>query len=337
MSTDSGYKKYLKLPIRNDRKPLQELLPLDQPLRVLIDPCDICNFRCEFCFQSRENFTGSKMQPEIFNKIAEQLLEFERPINVVHLYGLGEPLINEHLPEYVFKLKSNNLAKEVAVTTNGSLLNEDMSRRLADAGLDRLSISLNGITDEHFKKIAGVSIHFDEIYEQIQYFYQIRKQCHLHVKINGECFREDEKEKFVYLFKDCTDSLNIDHVVNVWPEIKVAEDGRERMYDYDLENLENVDKDRKAVCPLMFYELLIHSDGLVSPCAVDYKFRRENLGSILNTSIKDIWTGERLREIRKQALEGGKIAYEVCNDCQYAECAATVNITPYRDELLKKY
>lgn len=55
------YKKYLEAPIRSDRKPLHEMLPLSQPLRVLIDPSDVCNFRCDFCFQSKMNFRGTTM------------------------------------------------------------------------------------------------------------------------------------------------------------------------------------------------------------------------------------------------------------------------------------
>lgn len=334
---EKNYREYLRTPIRSDRKPLHELLPLDQPLRVLIDPCDICNFRCDFCFQSKKNFVGSKMTTLIFDTIVNQLMEFERPINVVHMYGLGEPLINENLPDFIFKIKKNNVAKEVAITSNGSLLSKELSHKLINAGLDRLSISLNGINDEHFKSIVGVNVNFDRMYEQIKYFYSIREKCHLHVKINGDYFCEEDKEKFVYLFKDCTDSLNIDHVVNVWPGLEVTENDTQRMYDYDLENLKMKESGRKAVCPLMFYELLIHSDGSVSPCCVDYNFKNENLGNVLCDNIKSIWEGKKILEIRRQALRGENISYEICRDCQYTKCAATVDITPYRDELAKKY
>lgn len=333
----SDYKQYLTAPIRKDRKPLQELLPLDQPLRVLIDPCDICNFRCDFCFQSKKSFVGTKMTPQIFDTIVEQLLEFERPINVVHMYGLGEPLINEHLPEYIAKLKEKNVAKEVALTTNGSLLNEELSSRLIDAGLDRMSVSLNGICDEHFKSIVGVNVNFESLYQQIRHFYDIREKCHLHVKINGDYFSEEDKERFVDLFKDCTDSLNIDHAVNVWPGLEVTENKTQRMYDYDLDNLNRKESERKAVCPLMFYEMLIHSDGLVSPCCVDYGFKNQNLGNVLHDKIKDIWNGAELLELRRQTLRGEKSNYKVCGECQYSECAATVSITPYRDQLIEKY
>ena len=88
MIVDNHYKKHLTTPIRKDRKPLHELIPLDQPLRVLIDPCDICNFRRQFCFQAYDSsFKGRVMFMELFEKIVKQLQEFERPINIIHLYG----------------------------------------------------------------------------------------------------------------------------------------------------------------------------------------------------------------------------------------------------------
>lgn len=334
---NKDYKTYLAPPIRNDRKPLQELLPLDRPLRLLIDPSDICNFRCNFCFQSKGNFHGQKMTWEVFDKIVGQLREFDGPINVIHMYGLGEPMVNERLPQFVESIKKNKLAREVAITSNGSLLNRKLSEELIDAGLDRLSISLNGVDNEDFKRIVGVKVDFEKMYQEIQYFYKIRGKCHLHVKINGEDYTEEKKEKFVELFKDCTDSINIDHVVNVWPGLEVTPTNGKRMYDYNLKGLLNEEDILPPVCPLMFYELLIHSDGSVSPCAVDYEYKEENLGNIMKVSLKDIWNGEQLRRMRIESLKGEHIDYKVCTECNYTQCAATVNITPFRNEILKKY
>lgn len=333
---EKDYEKYLTMPIREDRKPLHELLPVAHPLRLLIDPSDICNFRCEFCFQSKTKYPGIKMSMETFNRIIEQLKDFKEPINVIHLYGLGEPLVNSDIPDFVRIIKSTGVAREIAITTNGSLLTKEMADRLAAAGPNRISISLNGICDEHFKKHVGVAVDFERMYRQIQYFYSIRGNCHLHVKINGDYFSEEEKAEFVRLFKDCTDSINIDHIVNVWPGLKVSEK-KQRMYDYDLDNLNNQGNGRPPVCPLMFYELLVHSDGRVSPCAVDYEFDKQNLGSIYDTTLADIWNGSQLKQMRLNALEGSVSCYKACNHCEYTNCASTVNITPYRDALIPRY
>lgn len=335
---DENYLKFLSTPIRSDRKPLQDILPVERPLRLLIDPCDLCNFRCEFCFQSKEDFRGRKMNKETFDLLVEQLKDFGEPINVVHLYGLGEPLINELVPYFVKTLKENNLAKEVAITTNGSLLNHELSENLVNAGTDRISISLNGVSRESFKKNVGVSVDFDRVFHEVEYLCSVKKNCHIHVKINDEEYNEEEKKKFVTLFYGVADTINIDHIVNVWPGIEVIKGQSHRMYDLDFVGSTKLsDNNKNKVCPLMFYELLVHCDGSVSPCAVDCGFQKENLGSIYNQTIKEIWNGEKLRKMRIDSLKGNSIGYQMCKVCNYPECAATVDITPYREVLLKKY
>lgn len=323
----------IKNPIRKDRKPLQELLPLQQPLRVCIDPCDICNFKCEFCFQSHDvNFKGTIMAEETFMEVVKQLKEFESPINIVHLYGLGEPLINQHIPDFIEILKREGVAKEVAITTNGSLLKRELSKKMIDAGLDRLSISLNGINNEQFEKLVKAKVDFDNIYSQIKWFYLNRQQCHLHVKINGECFTKEEQKRFVDLFENITDTINIDHVVNVWPGLEVIQEKSEKRTLYDMDT--SLQFAGQAICSEMFYEVVIHSDGTVSPCGVDHGYHKENLGNIFDMPLKDIWNSKKREEMLLSNLRGGQISYSPCNNCKLPYCAQTVNLEQYREELL---
>ncbi len=333
---EQDYRKHLKVPIHEDREPLQELLPLRQPLRILIDPCDLCNFRCHFCFQSKMDFHGGSMSEQTFARILDQLRDFEEPINVVHLFGLGEPLLNKKVPDYVRLLKESKVARETAITTNGSLLAEDISRRLVEAGLDRLSVSLNGIDDVSFQKNVGTHVDFEQVYKQIQYFYKIRGACHLHVKINGESFDEAQRAQFVSLFEDWTDSINIDHIVDVWPGLEITGGGGQ-MYDSEVFDWKASADGRRIVCPQMFYELLIHCDGSVSPCCVDYGYQMENLGNVYESNIQEIWNGSRLKGLRVQELRGENSGYTFCRECTYPSCGSTVEITSCRDKLLKKY
>ena len=327
MMTD--YKKYLTTPIRKDRKPLQKLLPLDKPLRVMIDPCDTCNFRCSFCFQSQYDFgKGSQMSIETFDRVAAQLAEFDGPINIIHLYGLGEPMINKNLPFFIKTLKARKLAKEVAVTSNGSLLTHEFSDSLIEAGLDRLSISLNGLSDEDFKRIVGVTVSFEKIYKEIQYFYQHRKQCHLHVKINSECFHEEQHARFVELYKDCTDSMNIDHVVNEWSGINIVGSAG-NLY-------EGGSAQKPNICIDMLYEIVVHPGGEISPCNIDYKYKKQNLGNIFDSTIKEIWNSKRLHTLQIENLTGCFCSYDICKTCNPGTYA-TVDISQYKEELLFKY
>lgn len=216
--------KKLTPPIRKDRKPLQDLLPLKQPLRVNIDPCDICNFKCDFCFQCKDTgFKGSIMTTDMFERVVDQLKEFAEPINVVHLYALGEPFINKNMPLFIRRLKEEGVAKEVKTTTNGSLLSPEMIDGILEAGLDEISISLNGLKDEDFKRIAAANVKFDQMYDNLKYLYERRGSCHVHIKIIGDYFSKEEQKYFIEKIGEHADTINIDGLTNHWSGLEMTQ------------------------------------------------------------------------------------------------------------------
>ena len=322
--------KELTPPIRKDRKPLQDLLPLRQPLRVNIDPCDACNFRCEFCFQCKDTgFKGSLMTTEMFEKTLEQLKEFEEPINVVHLYALGEPFLNKNMPYFIRRLKEEHAAKEVKTTTNGSLLSPAVIDGIISAGLDEITVSLNGLKDEDFRRIAGADVNFQKMFENLKYLYKKKGKCHVHIKIIGDYFNENEQRYFMEKAGECADTINIDGLTNHWSGLEIARGGRQ----YRIE----AQPDEWAVCALCFYELTVHCNGTVSPCSVDWQIQNETLGSITETTLKEIWESKKRKDLLVSFLEGTEIPYRACRECEYPNSGASVNLEPYREELLKKY
>lgn len=322
--------KKLTPPIRKDRKPLQDLLPLSQPLRVNIDPCDVCNFKCDFCFQCKDTgFKGSIMTVEMFERVVEQLKEFDEPINVVHLYALGEPFINKNMPLFIRRLKEEHVAKEVKTTTNGSLLSRQVIDEIIDAGLDEISISLNGLKDEDFKRIAGADIKFDDMLENLKYLYEKKQNCHIHIKIIGDYFSPEEQQYFIDKIGDYADTINIDGLTNHWSGLDIGEGGKQYTVSEKT--------DSWTICALCFYELTIHSNGTVSPCSVDWQIQRETLGSVRDTSLKQIWDSQKRKDMLVSFLKGTQNPYQACRDCEYPSSGASVNLEPYKEDLLKKY
>lgn len=324
--------KELTPPIRADRKPLWELLPLKQPLRVNIDPCDACNFKCDFCFQSKsKEFKGNIMTAETFEKTLAQLKEFDVPINVIHLYGLGEPLVNKKIAWFIQRIKEEHVAKEIKTTTNGSLLTHALIDELVEAGLDEITISLNGLNDKDYERITGVKINFDEMYDNIKYLYTHRKNCHVHIKIIGDYFSEKEQASFVNMIGDYADTINIDGATNHWSGFQ---DSVKEQQQYNVGG--GTFKDW-PICAFCFYELVVHSDGSVSPCSADWQKDKQNLGNITETSLKEIWESEKRREMLISFLKGTENPYMACRKCEYPGSGAGVNLEPYKEELLKKY
>ena len=222
-------------PYSKDRKPLIELLPLTQPITMYIDPSSICNFKCEFCFQSNrdalKSMNLSQMSLETLKIIITQLKEFKNPIKMIHLHGFGEPLLNKYFPQMVSLLKDSNVAQRIATTSNASLLSNNLSNSIIEAGLDQIHFSIYGLEDSAYKTFSHRKISFSKIVENIKYFYQYKTQyadktghnCHIHIKMNKDYFSKDDCQRFLDIFGDYCDSIFLDGVANIWYGIDVSD------------------------------------------------------------------------------------------------------------------
>lgn len=117
---------------------------------------DRCNFRCFYCLPNGEPPLARKETILTFEEIARAAEIFvSLGIEKIRLTG-GEPLIRKDVPKLVAKLaRLKPELKDIALTTNGF----DFPRHadaLKNAGLDRVTISLDSLNAENFKDITGV-------------------------------------------------------------------------------------------------------------------------------------------------------------------------------------
>lgn len=105
-----------------------------------------CNASCLYCPHGVMPVTGRDMETQVFEKLVPAMAR----ARLVYLQGWGEPLLNPHLPDWVETASRQGC--RVGTTTNGTLLTSEMARRLTDAGLDILTISLAG-TDDRADKV----------------------------------------------------------------------------------------------------------------------------------------------------------------------------------------
>jgi cyclic pyranopterin phosphate synthase len=153
-----------------------------RPIRDLrVSLTDRCNFRCFYCLPHGEPPIAPKEQLLSYEEIEYVCDIFvELGIEKIRLTG-GEPMMRRDIETIIEKLtalKAKGL-QDLALTTNGYFL-PDRAQALKDAGLDRITISLDSLKPGTFKQMTGVDV-LDRVLAGIEAAKQARLEP---IKIN---------------------------------------------------------------------------------------------------------------------------------------------------------
>ena len=175
----------------------------NRPIRDLrVSLTDRCNFRCFYCLPHGEPPIAPKEQMLSYEEI-EYVCEIFVSLGIekLRLTG-GEPMLRRDIETIIGKLtplKASGL-RDLALTTNGYYLPE-RAQSLKDAGLDRVTISLDSLKRDVFKRMTGVDV-LDKVLAGIE----AAKEAKLEpIKINAVVVRghnEDEVADFAEFARD---------------------------------------------------------------------------------------------------------------------------------------
>lgn len=327
-----------------NRTRLEEVIPLSTPFILFVDPSSKCNFRCRFCPTGHHDIirnTGRwqcQMNFELYKKIIDDIKEFDKALKILRLYKDGEPLLNRNFDKMVRYAKDSGFVERVDTTTNGYLLNSDLGRKILDAGLDRINISVNGMSDKQFFEFTKVKVNFDKYVNGIKKFYEIRDgnsyRCEICIKTTGDFLSDKDKEKFYDTFGDYCDRIFIENASPCWHGFDVeAHSGiniskTKGIYDQSLNGEVNV-------CPYIFYSTTINSDGTVSLCFLDWQHQML-IGDIKKEPLKKIWNSDTLYKYQMMNLQNKRRDHPVCGTCGQLIYCMPDDIDPYVDILTEK-
>ncbi|MFK8027857.1 MAG: GTP 3',8-cyclase MoaA [Gammaproteobacteria bacterium] len=136
-----------------------------------ISVTDRCNFRCTYC-----------MPKKVFNSdyqflVRDDLLSFEEITRLAELFvqqGVrklrltgGEPMLRKNLDVLVTELSSISGVEDIALTTNASLLTLRRAKQLKEAGLDRITVSLDAIDQDTFVRMNDMNVSVQKVLDGI--------------------------------------------------------------------------------------------------------------------------------------------------------------------------
>ena len=285
---------------------------------ISIEPSNRCNLSCLECPTGTRSLTREKgeFSMEAYRKI---LNEKAKDLLYLNFYFQGEPFLNKDITEMI-NLASNEKIY-TSVSTNAHQIDEELARKIVKSGLNRLIISIDGVSQEVYEKYR-VGGELAKVIQATQNVINEKKRLSTNfpkIVFQFLVFRHNEHQ--IEDVRQLGKEMGVDKV-----EIKTAQ-----IYNYrqNTEDIPSIDKysrykkDKNGIyqiknkmpnrCWRMWHSAVITQDLNVLPCCYD-KDATYKLGNLQELSISEIEQAKEYTAFRQQIIQN-RAAIEICQNC----------------------
>ena len=292
--TDKPYLEYRRMWMENPK----QFIARKFPIHLDIEATNRCNLKCTFCDKL------PYLKPEEFGDIDYNLYKrivdegVEKGLCSIKLSYRGEPLLHKRIADMVGYARKKGIL-DVYFNTNAMLLTESKSKALIDAGLNRISISVEGTDPDAFEQ-ARIGAKFDRIKKNTERLLNIREKAGYNfplVRMQTVALPGIDLEEYAsYWASYCDETAAIDYK-------------------------EAVERDRKLVdpewaCPQLWQRMTIEWDGRIMPCNND-DYRLLSPGSVKDNSAEKCWSASVVELARELHRLGRSHEVDACNGCPW--------------------
>ena len=298
------------------------------PLYLQVELHQICNLRCEMCPitvpEARAKYiTDDHLSWELYEKIILEAEKYDCPS--LNPQGTNEPLLYQNLEDHIKFAKKHGFI-DIMMNTNATLLSEERSKKILEAGLTRLRFSLDAATKETFEKIR-IGADYESVMKNIERFVELRNQEGYKLPVVGVNFvkmkvNEHETDEFIEKWKDKVDFVVIQEFVPPELECDYSEFyPSDSTYQKEITNSFN--------CQQPWQRLFVHNTGDVSPCCTAFSTEL-SLGNVSKDTLYQLWNSDAMKNLRKIHKAGNYTENEWCKKCVNGMAGK-----PNTDELLE--
>lgn len=292
------------------------------PTFVSIETCNRCNLHCPECAVGK-NLTTTKnfsLDMDLYISLLDEI--GDKLLNTI-FYFQGEPLLNKNFDKYILEAKKYNIYTQLS--TNAQITSDETIDKIIYSKLDRIIISIDGITEENYQKyrIGGKLIRVIEFIEKLNSRKKELKSKYPLIEAQFIVFRNNEKE--IDDFKLAAKKWGVNFISlksaflcdpNKSSHLIPSIDKYSRYrFEEKLGMWINKNKN-KSVCSRAWSGAVINSDGEVLPCCFDkistYSYGQLNYSN--GNSFINLWKGIKATEFRKRLLHN-RAYIDICNSC----------------------
>jgi len=288
------------------------------PISISIEPTTSCNLRCPECPSGLRSFTRptGMLEKDLFEKIID---EQKDTLLYLILYFQGEPYLNKNFFDYISFASSRRIY--TATSTNAHYLDEKNSIQTVKSGLDRLIISIDGLTQESYEtyRIGGQVNKVISGTKNLLAARKILKSQTPYVIWQFIVFKHNEHE--IEAVKRLGKELGVDKVAIKTAQVYDYENGSDLIpesgdyarYAKGADGKYQLKNEMADHCWRMWSSPVITWDGKVIPCCFD-KDADHALGNVQDQSFATVWKSSAYNLFRASILRS-RSEVEICKNC----------------------
>jgi radical SAM protein with 4Fe4S-binding SPASM domain len=312
MKREHPLKKFYEVIDRGDINYKINNIP-DFPSIIEFEVTNHCNFHCLMCKTGVGTSIRKRgfMDSETYNVIISELEDKECAIKFV---GQGEPLLNPNFIDFAKMAKEKNLVCHL--TTNASLMNEEIMQQLIDIKFDSIKFSFQGINKEGFKLLRQKD-YFDELMDKIELLYRKRDNNEYpFITICTSVTNESEEDiiKFIDKVQSICDKVEVGKTTLEYIELDKICDEKTREEIKKLQEMQSLNKVRYKCCNQVFDVITVRWNGDVSSCCGDNDGIM-TLGNVHDNKINECWNSEKQNFYRNILKDNRYEELELCKHC----------------------
>jgi spiro-SPASM protein len=277
------------------------------PLEIALELAAVCNLDCIMCPVPTTSRPKTLMEPAVAQSVIDQL-------SVEHGFvllpqGFGETMLHAKWAEIVGHAVAKGI-RPIVMLTNGTLLTERNIDKLLELEIDFLVISIDGVTPETYASVR-VGGNLEKVERNVRRLIEMRgarKSPRIALRIIRMNETKDQIDAFFERWQPLLregDQINVNEY-NDWSG---------RVEDHSVEGLHPAVGERRTPCRMLWRNLSIHADGKVSACCHDSEDELI-VGDVRNESVREIWNGDKLAELRRIHNEGRFEQLPICANCK---------------------
>lgn len=287
-------------------------LNFDYPLTVNLELVNRCNLECVMCHQEyRNNAQKHSFDNDVLDKIFE---DFKKNQLSALMLSISEPLLFKNIESVIRRAENANIM-DIFLFTNGALLNEKKANMILNSGITRLFISLDASTQKTYDEVRVPVAkrllkenRLSYVEDNIKNFIKLRNNLGKKLPLVRVSFVAIEKnlheiKEFKKKWIDIVDSVEVqmERPTEIFDHVREGDFSTDSELKLDEYN-----------CTRPWSDIAIYADGAVAPCCA-FVGRKAPIGNVKNNTIKEIWNGKKMNEIRDGFKNNTPI--KVCQIC----------------------